>query len=113
MPLLDHPEAQALLAHAVLTPVAVRGCGDRLAAFLGRYLPRSCRAERRATAAIVGGGLLSGLRRKTCSRSPSRRASTASPSGSSSAPGSGTTRPSWPSCAVTSPRSWATTGQSR
>ena len=36
MSLLDHPEAQALLADAVLTPEAVRGCRDRLTVFLGR-----------------------------------------------------------------------------
>ena len=40
MSLLDHPDAQALLADAVLTPDAVRGCQDRLTAFLARYLPR-------------------------------------------------------------------------
>src|SRR5512144_2387155 len=66
MSLLDHPEAQALLADAVLTPEAVRGCQDRLTAFLERYLPRFYRAEQRATAALVIGGLLSGLQRKTC-----------------------------------------------
>ncbi len=37
MSLLDHPDAQAILADAVLTPRAVRGCRDRLARFLGRY----------------------------------------------------------------------------
>src|SRR3954453_7622552 len=66
MSLLDHPEAQALLADAVLTPDAVRGCKDRLTAFLGRYLPRFYRAEQRATATLVIRGLLSGLQRKTC-----------------------------------------------
>jgi SRSO17 transposase len=66
MSLLEHPDAQALLADAVLTPEAVRGCEDRLAAFLERYLPRFYRAEQRATAALVIGGLLSGLQRKTC-----------------------------------------------
>src|SRR6476646_2922274 len=66
MSLLDPPEAQALLADAALTPDAVRGCQDRLTAFLGRYLPRFHRAEQRATASLVIGGLLSGLQRKTC-----------------------------------------------
>jgi SRSO17 transposase len=66
MSLLDHPEAQALLADAVLTPDAVRGCKDRLTVFLERYLPRFYRAEQRATASLVIGGLLSGLQRKTC-----------------------------------------------
>ena len=66
MSLLDHPEAQALLADAVLTPEAVRGCHDRLASFLGRYLPRFYRVEQRANATLVIRGLLSGLQRKTC-----------------------------------------------
>ncbi len=66
MSLLDHPEAQALLADAVLTPDQVRGCRDRLTAFLRRYLPRFYRAEQRANATIVLRGLLRGLQRKTC-----------------------------------------------
>src|SRR5690242_15772762 len=66
MSLLDHPDAQALLADAVLTPDAVRGCQDRLTAFLQRYLPCFYRAEQRANAALVLRGLLSGLQRKTC-----------------------------------------------
>jgi hypothetical protein len=40
MSLLDHPEAQAILADAVVTPDSVRGRADRLTAFLRRYLPR-------------------------------------------------------------------------
>jgi SRSO17 transposase len=66
MSLLNHPEAQALLADAVLTPHVVRGCQDRLTLFLERYLPRFYRAEQRANAATVIRGLLSGLQRKTC-----------------------------------------------
>lgn len=66
MSLLDHPEAQALLADAVLTPEQVRGCQGRLTVFLERYRPRFYRAEQRATASLVIGGLLSGLQRKTC-----------------------------------------------
>jgi SRSO17 transposase len=66
MSLLDHPDAQALLADAVLTPEAVRGCQDRLTAFLGRYLPHFYRAEQRTNAMLVIRGLLSGLQRKTC-----------------------------------------------
>jgi len=66
MSLLDHPEAQALLADAVLTPEAVRGCRDRLTRFLQRYLPCFYRAEQRANAALVIRGLLSGLQLKTC-----------------------------------------------
>jgi SRSO17 transposase len=66
MSLLDHPDAQTLLADAVLTPDQVRGCQDRLTAFLQRYLPRLYRVEQRTNAALVIRGLLSGLRRKTC-----------------------------------------------
>ena len=40
MSLLDHPEAQALLNDAIVTPDSVRGCSDRLTAFLQRYLPQ-------------------------------------------------------------------------
>ena len=63
---LDHPEAQALLADAVVTPDQVRGCQDRLTAFLQRYLPRFYRLEQRTHATLVIRGLISGLERKTC-----------------------------------------------
>jgi SRSO17 transposase len=66
MSLLDHPDARILLADAVLSPEAVRGCGDRLTEFLGRYLPRFYRAEQRANVTLVIRGLLGGLQRKTC-----------------------------------------------
>src|SRR3954453_23300944 len=66
MSLLEHPEAQAILADAVLTPKAVRSCEDRLARFLERYLPRFRRVEQRHNAALVIRGLLRGLQRKTC-----------------------------------------------
>src|SRR3954449_3487746 len=66
MSLLEHPDAQALLADAVVTPEQVRGCRDRITAFLRRYLPRFYRAEQRTHAALVIRGLLSGLQRKTC-----------------------------------------------
>jgi SRSO17 transposase len=66
MSLLVHPDAQALLADAVVTPEQVQGCQDRLTAFLQRYLPRFYRAEQRTNATLVIRGLLSGLRRKTC-----------------------------------------------
>jgi SRSO17 transposase len=66
MSLLEHPDARALLADAVLTPEQVRGCQGRLTAFLRRYLPRFHRVEQRATATLVIRGLLSGLQRKTC-----------------------------------------------
>jgi hypothetical protein len=66
MSLLDHPEAQPLLADAVLTPDTVRGCEGRLTAFLARYLPLFRRIEQRTNAALVIRGLLGGLQRKTC-----------------------------------------------
>jgi SRSO17 transposase len=66
MSLLDHPEAQALLADATLTPEAVAGCHGRLTAFLQRYLPKFYRVEHRGHAITVIHGLLSGLERKTC-----------------------------------------------
>lgn len=66
MSLLDHPEAQALLNDATVTPDAVRGCSDRLTGFLQRYLPRFYRVEQRVNATLVIRGLLSGLQRKTC-----------------------------------------------
>jgi SRSO17 transposase len=66
MSLLDHPEAQVLLADAVVAPQAVQDCSGRLSAFLQRYLPRFYRVEQRATATLVIRGHLSGLERKTC-----------------------------------------------
>src|ERR1700709_679548 len=66
MSLLEHPDAQALLADAVVTPAQVRGCQDRITAFLQRYLPRFYRAEQRTHATLIIRGLLSGLQRKTC-----------------------------------------------
>jgi SRSO17 transposase len=65
MSLLDHPEAQALLADAVVAPDAIRDRADRLTVFLQRYLPRFYRVEQRATAALVIRGRLGGLERKT------------------------------------------------
>ncbi len=65
MSLLDHPEARALLAEAVVSPDAVRDRAGHLAAFLQRYLPRFYRSEQRVTATLVIRGRLSGLERKT------------------------------------------------
>lgn len=65
-PILEHPDARALLEHATLTPAAVQGCGDRLTAYLERYLPLFYRTEQRENATVVIEGLLSGLERKTC-----------------------------------------------
>ena len=66
MSLLDHPEAQALLDDATVSPEAVRDCADRLTGFLRRYLPKSYRTEQRENATTVIRGLLGGLERKTC-----------------------------------------------
>jgi SRSO17 transposase len=65
MSLLEHPQAQALLADAEVPAAAVRGCGQRLERFLGRYLPRFYRAEQRQLAQVVLQGKLSELERKT------------------------------------------------
>jgi SRSO17 transposase len=65
MSLLERPQAQALLADAVVSPAAVRGCQEHLTAFLQRYLPRFYRKEQRALATLVIQGRLSGLERKT------------------------------------------------
>ncbi len=66
MSLLEHPEAQALLDDATVSPDTVRDCTDRLAGFLRRYLPKFYRIEQRDNATTVIRGLLSGLERKTC-----------------------------------------------
>jgi SRSO17 transposase len=63
--LLQHPQAQALLADATLTAAAVRQCQEHLHEFLQRYLPRFYRAEQRRLASVVIQGRLSGLERKT------------------------------------------------
>src|SRR3954454_14890067 len=61
MSLLDHPDAQAILADAIVTPDEVRGCQDRITTFLQRSLPRFYRAEQRTHATLV----IRGLQRKT------------------------------------------------
>src|SRR5947209_15178232 len=65
MDILDHPDAQALLADAELSAAAVRSCTDRLTAFAQRYLPRFHREEQRGHALTVLRGKLTGLERKT------------------------------------------------
>lgn len=65
MSLLDHPEAQALLADAEVSADDVQGCGDHLQGFLRRYLPLFARQEQRGHADAFVRGLLSGLRRKS------------------------------------------------
>ena len=65
MSLLEHEQAQALLADTEVTAATVRGCKDRLTKFLQRYLPLFYRAEQRELAEVVVQGKLSGLQRKT------------------------------------------------
>ena len=65
MSLLEHPQAQSLLADAVVTPEQVRGCQHRLTEVLQRDWPRFDRAEQRTHATLVILGLLGGLQRKT------------------------------------------------
>src|SRR5438309_1420433 len=65
MSLLEHPDAQPLLADAELSAAAVRSCAGRLEAFLARYLPLFYRTEQSAHARTVLQGKLSGLQRKT------------------------------------------------
>jgi SRSO17 transposase len=65
MTILEHPDAQALLADAELSAATVRSCADRLTAFAQRYLPLFQRKEQRAHALTILEGKLSGLQRKT------------------------------------------------
>jgi SRSO17 transposase len=65
MDILDHPDAQVLLADAELSAAAVRSCADRLSAFAERYLPHFRRTEHRGHALTILRGKLTGLQRKT------------------------------------------------
>src|SRR5438270_8141042 len=65
MSLLEQPQAQALLADAVVSAAAVRHCQQHLTDFLQRYLPLFYRQEQRDLATLVIRGRLSGLERKT------------------------------------------------
>jgi len=65
MSLLEHPQAQSLLADAQVTAGQVQGCRRRLESFLERYVPLFYRKEQGHNARIVVEGLLSGLERKT------------------------------------------------
>ena len=65
MSLLEHPQAQSLLAEAQVTAAQVQGCRRRLGQFLERYVPLFYRKEQGHNARIVVEGLLSGLERKT------------------------------------------------
>ena len=67
MSLLDHPDAQVLLADATLPPGLSAGCQDRLdRPSCNATFPRFYRVEHRTHAGTVLHGLLSGLERKTC-----------------------------------------------
>ena len=63
--ILEHPEAQELLAQTEVEPNTVRQCARRLTRFLQRYLPCFYRKEQRQLAAVVLEGRLSNLERKT------------------------------------------------
>jgi SRSO17 transposase len=65
MHILDHPDAQTLLADAELSADAVRSCADRLTVFAQRYLPLFHREEQRGHALTILRGKLTGLQRKT------------------------------------------------
>ena len=65
MSLLEHPQAQVLLADAEVTAGQVQGCRRRLEKFLERYVPLFYRKEQGHNARIVVEGLLRGLERKT------------------------------------------------
>src|SRR3954471_18720586 len=65
MTILEHPQAQALLADATLSAGAVRSCADALTAFAQRYLPLFHRSEQRDHALTILKGKLTALQRKT------------------------------------------------
>jgi SRSO17 transposase len=65
MTILEHPDAQALLADATLSADAVRSCACALTAFAQRYLPLFHRSEQRDHALTILKGKLTGLQRKT------------------------------------------------
>jgi SRSO17 transposase len=65
MTVLEHPDAQALLADATLSADAVTSCAESLSAFAARYLPLFHRSEQRQHALTILQGKLSGLQRKT------------------------------------------------
>jgi SRSO17 transposase len=63
--ILDHPDAQALLDQATISPHTVAACARHLTAFLQRYLPLFYRHEQRDHADTILRGKLTGLQRKT------------------------------------------------
>jgi SRSO17 transposase len=66
MTLLEHPDAQALLDDAVLTPDQLQDCAAHIEPFLARYFPLFQRCEQRDNARLILMGKLSALSRKTC-----------------------------------------------
>src|SRR2546428_671247 len=65
MDLLDHPDAQARLRDAAVSPDAVRASLDHLASFAQRYLPLFHRTEQRGHALTILQGKFTTLQRKT------------------------------------------------
>jgi SRSO17 transposase len=65
MDILDHRQAQELLADASVSADDVRSCAGRLQAFTQRYLPHFKRQEQRHHALTILAGKLTGLQRKT------------------------------------------------
>ena len=63
--LLEHPDAQALLAETEVTAATVNGSARHLTAFIQRYLPCFYRKEHRAHADTILRGKFTGLDRKT------------------------------------------------
>jgi SRSO17 transposase len=66
MILLEHPDAQALLEDAVLTPDQLEDCATHIEPFLALYFSLFQRAEQRDNARLILMGKLSALSRKTC-----------------------------------------------
>jgi SRSO17 transposase len=65
MDILEHPDAQALLADTQVDPRDIAACAEHLVAFTQRYLPLFAREEQRHHASTILRGKLSGLERKT------------------------------------------------
>lgn len=63
--ILEHPQAQELLAQTEVEPDTVHRCRQHLTRFIQRYLPFFYRAEQRQHAQIILQGKLTGLQRKT------------------------------------------------
>src|SRR5947207_12008014 len=66
MTILEHPDAQALLDDAVLSPEQIEGLAALIEPFLTRYFPLWQRSEQCQNARLILMGKLSALSRKTC-----------------------------------------------